>query len=43
MRNAQAQGILVTNASDVTISNNHGTQNDRSLDPVALTCPPLPT
>ncbi len=31
VRNANAQGILVTNASDVTISNNHVTGNDRSL------------
>jgi len=31
VRNANAQGILVTNATDVTISNNHLTGNDRSL------------
>ncbi len=31
VQNANAQGILVTNASDVTISNNHLTGNDRSL------------
>ena len=42
VQNANAQGILVTNASDVTISNNHVSGNDVSLDPVALTCPPLP-
>jgi Right handed beta helix region len=42
VENANAQGILVTNASDVMISNNHVTGNDRSLDPVALACPPLP-
>ncbi len=42
VQNANAQGILVTNASDVTVSNNHLTGYDRSLDPVALTCPPLP-
>ena len=43
VQNADAQGIVVTNASDVTISNNHVTGNDQSLDPVALTCPPLPS
>ena len=42
VQNANAQGIVVTNASDVTVSNNHVTGNDQSLDPVALTCPPLP-
>jgi len=42
VQNANAQGIVVTNASDVTISNNHVTGNDKSLDPVGLKCPPLP-
>ncbi len=42
VENANAQGILVTNASDVTVSNNRVTGNDRSLDVVALECPPLP-
>jgi parallel beta-helix repeat protein len=42
VRNANAQGIVVTNASDVTVSNNHVTGNDRSLDTVLLKCPPLP-
>lgn len=42
VQNANAQGILVTNASDVTVSNNRVRGNDRSLDPVALQCPPLP-
>ncbi len=42
VENANAQGILVTNASDVTISNNRATGNDRSLDVVNLQCPPLP-
>lgn len=42
VQNANAQGIVVTNAFDVTVSNNHATGNDQSLDPVALTCPPLP-
>jgi hypothetical protein len=42
VRNANAQGILVTNAFDVAISNNRATGNDRSLDFVNLVCPPLP-
>ena len=42
VQNANAQGILVTNASDVTISNNQVRGNDRSLDPINLVCPPLP-
>ena len=42
VQNANAQGIVVTNASDVTISNNRVSGNDRSLNPVTLTCPPLP-
>ena len=41
-QNANAQGIVVSNAFDVTISNNHVTGNDRSLNVEALTCPPLP-
>jgi parallel beta-helix repeat protein len=42
VQNANAQGIVVTNASDVTISNNNVTGNDKSLDIATLTCPPLP-
>jgi parallel beta-helix repeat protein len=42
VQNANAQGILVTNASDVTISNNNVTGNDKSLNVDTLTCPPLP-
>ncbi len=42
VQNADAQGIVVTNSSDVTISNNHATGNDRQLDWMALQCPPLP-
>jgi parallel beta-helix repeat protein len=42
VQNANAQGIVVTDAFDVTISNNHATGNDRSLDVVNLVCPPLP-
>jgi parallel beta-helix repeat protein len=43
VQNANAQGIVVTNASDVTISNNNVTGNDKSLDIATLTCPPLPS
>jgi parallel beta-helix repeat protein len=42
VQNANAQGIVVTNASDVLISDNHLSGNDQSLDYVALQCPPLP-
>jgi len=42
VQNANAQGIVVTDASDVTISNNNVTGNDKSLDITTLTCPPLP-
>jgi len=42
VRNAQAQGIVVTDASDVVVSDNHLTGNDQALDPVNLVCPPLP-
>ena len=42
VQNANAQGILVTNASNVTVSNNNVTGNDKSLDIETLTCPPLP-
>ena len=41
-QNANAQGIVVTNAFDVTITDNHVTGNDRSLDVANLVCPPLP-
>lgn len=41
VRNADAQGIVVTNAFDVIISNNHATGNDRALDLANLQCPPL--
>ncbi len=41
VQNANAQGIVVTNATDVTISDNHLTGNDRSLTfgPSGPTCP----
>lgn len=42
VRNAQAQGILVTNASSVTISNNRVTDNDKALDKANLVCPGVP-
>ena len=42
VRNAIAQGIVVTNTVDVTISNNHVTGNDTGLDVASLTCPALP-
>jgi parallel beta-helix repeat protein len=42
VRNALAQGIVVTDAWDVIVSGNHLTGNDRALDPVNLVCPPLP-
>jgi len=41
-RNANAQGIVATNAFDVTITDNHVTSNDKSLDVANLQCPPLP-
>lgn len=43
--NANFQGILVTNASNVTITDNHVTGNDRSLlpfNPGAPICPGIP-
>ncbi len=42
VQNANAQGIVVTNATDVTVSNNRVTGNDRSLNVDTLKCPPLP-
>ncbi len=42
VRNAQAQGIVVTNASSITISSNHVTGNDKALDPKNLVCPGVP-
>ena len=40
VKNADAQGILATNSSDVTIIDNHVTGNDRAL--TFPTCAPLP-
>jgi hypothetical protein len=41
--NANFEGILITNASNVTVQGNHVTNNDRSLDVVNLVCPGLPS
>lgn len=42
--NANFQGILITDASDITVANNHVTGNDRSLDlGPPPTCPGLPS
>jgi parallel beta-helix repeat protein len=41
VRNANYEGILVANATDVTISGNHVSHNNRSLDPATSTCPGL--
>ncbi len=46
VRNANLQGILATDASEVTISNNHVTGNDANLQPFAPggpVCPGLPS
>jgi len=45
VKDANFQGILVTNAADITIRDNHVTGNDRSLQPFASggpVCPGLP-
>ena len=42
VKNAEFEGILVTNASFVTITNNKVTGNDTSLDISTVTCPGLP-
>ncbi len=41
VKNAEFEGILVTNASFVTITNNKVTGNDTSLDISTVTCPGL--
>jgi hypothetical protein len=43
VKNANYEGILVTNAADVTIWGNIVTGNDRNLNPADLTCPGIPT
>lgn len=42
IQNANFEGILITNASDVTIQGNRVMGNDRSLDFTNLVCPGLP-
>jgi nitrous oxidase accessory protein NosD len=42
IQNASFEGILVVNASDVTIVGNHVTDNNRSLDINSGTCPGIP-
>ncbi len=42
VENANFEGILVTNASDVTVWNNHVINNDRSLEPAIPACPGIP-
>jgi parallel beta-helix repeat protein len=42
VENAKFEGILVTNASAVTISGNSVAYNDKALDPSKQTCPGLP-
>jgi len=39
IRNANFEGILISNASDVTIVGNHVTDNNKSLDISSGTCP----
>jgi hypothetical protein len=42
VENANFEGILVTNTSSVSISQNHVTNNNKSLNPTAATCIGLP-
>jgi len=42
VENAKFEGILVTNASAVTISENHILNNDLAFNPSTSTCPGLP-
>jgi parallel beta-helix repeat protein len=42
IRNANYEGILVTNAAAITVWGNKITENDRSLNPSDLTCPGIP-
>jgi len=42
VKNANFEGILITDASRVTIQGNHVTGNDRGLDFAASSCPGLP-
>jgi nitrous oxidase accessory protein NosD len=40
---ADFEGILLTNATNVTVVDNEATENDQSLNPTNGTCPGLPT
>jgi len=42
LKNANFEGILVTNSADVTISGNKVTGNDKGLNPAELTCTGIP-
>ena len=42
VRNANFEGILVANATNVTLINNHVFDNNKSLDVAAGTCPGVP-
>jgi Right handed beta helix region len=42
VENANFEGILVTNASDVTVSANQVINNDKSLEPSIPACPGIP-
>ncbi len=43
VRNANYEGILLTNATNVTVVGNEITDNDRSLDVSSGSCPGIPT
>jgi len=43
VENANFEGILITNASDVTVWNNHVSSNDKNLQPAVPACPAIPT
>jgi Right handed beta helix region len=42
VENANFEGILITNASAVTVWNNHVLNNDKSLEPAIPACPGIP-
>jgi Right handed beta helix region len=42
MENANFEGVLITNASDITIKSNYVTHNNNNLDVDAGTCPGIP-
>ena len=43
LENANFEGLLITNASFVTVFNTHATNNDKSLDVTNVTCPGIPS